>query len=291
MQKIFSEQQQVNIRIRNLLQNESYILDQIAEIDGRNPGLNDGEFLFNADRNGFIAAIEGSTVNGTISCIKYPDNMAFIGFHYIVDRYRNSGLWEKLLEAALNTAIESSIGLNSREEYTTLYEKAGFKSAFKIITYEGIADGKQVKLPSSINSPHITPYDKVYDYCKKTLLYEQKLFLNQWFNQPRSLFIGKYEDDTYKGIGLLKPCRTGFRLGPLIAEDPISAMEILASLTSHYPVATRYYLDIPEINIPGINLAEELKLKKIKESFRMYKGKDHRVCTNNIYSFTSMELG
>ena len=46
-----------SVTIRNLAWNEMPLTDQLADIDKRNPGLNDGEFLFRADDKGFIAAI------------------------------------------------------------------------------------------------------------------------------------------------------------------------------------------------------------------------------------------
>lgn len=291
MEEAITQQQTTEVTIRNLLPEEMFIITDLAAMAGTNPGINDGEFLFKADNNGFIAAIEDNKVNGTIAVIKYPNNLAFIGLHFVVEHYRNSGLMEKLLSVALDIAGERNIGVNCKEEYVSLYENAGFKPAFKIVSYEGISDEILNELPQNINSPHLTPYDKVYDYYGKTFPYEGKMFFNQWLNQPQSLLFGKYENDKYKGLGLLKPCRKGFRLSPLIADDRESAKEILTSLVSHYPAGTPYYLDIPVQNMDGINLAEELKLKKIGEALRMYKGKEHKISLNNIYSFTSMEIG
>ena len=72
--------------IRNLMLNEMYVADELAAIDGRNPGLNDGEFLFKADNNGFFAAINGTEVGGTIASVNYDENFGFIGLHIISKR-------------------------------------------------------------------------------------------------------------------------------------------------------------------------------------------------------------
>lgn len=286
------ELQQISINIRNLTPNEMYIFDQMANIGGRNTtGFTDGEFLYNADNNGFIAAMEGTEVTGTISLVSYENNLGFLGFHIVVPHHKNTGLFEKLLSVAMTAAGERNIGTNCSEEHVPLYESAGFKPAFKIITYEGIADGIYNNLPSYINCPFKLPLDKLYNYYRKFFPYERKLFTSFWINQPGSLLFGKYEDNEYKGYGLFKPCRKGYRLSPLLSDDTQSAKEILTSLVSHFPEGTPYYLDIPETNKEGIMLADELNMKKNGERIRMYKGKEHEISLNNIYSFTSLEVG
>ncbi len=285
--------QQVKVIIRNLVYNEMFVMDKVAEIIGRNPGLKDGEFLFRADSKGFFAAIDNSNVIGTISSINYDDKIAFIGFHYVDEFFSNTGLKEKLFEAALNAAGERSIGLNCREEQAKLYESYGFKPSFNIISFEGISGGINKSIPPNIMSPLILHFDDLYNYYKKISPYERKIFLNYWVNQPMSLLLGKYaeDDDEYKGFGLFKPCRKGFRLSPLIADDSSSAEEILISLVSHYEAGTPYYLDMPETNIEGMRMAERLSLKETGRLIRMYKGSEHEISLNNIYSFTNLEVG
>ena len=279
-----------DILIRNLQYHEMKILDQIAEIDRRNPGLNDGEFLFRADDKAFIAAIMGSEVIGTVSSINYQNNLGFIGNHYVVPHLQGNGLTEKLLSVAMDVAGKNNIGINCREEQVEVYEKAGFKTAFKIINYEGKSDGI-FNMHPSLKSPLQLPFDELYNYYRKNFPYERKVFINLWVNQPGSLLLGKYEDNEYKGYGLFKPCRKGYRLSPLISDDAQSAHEILTGLSSHFQAGTPYYLDIPEPNSDGINLASELKLKKTGEMIRMYYGKEHEISLKNIYSFTSLEIG
>ena len=102
------------------------------------------------------------------------------------------------------------------------YEKFGFASAYKIISYEGFADGK-FSMPKNISSPLMLPFDDLYEYYKKIFPYERKVFVSYWLNQPKSLLLGKNENEEYKGVGLFKPCRKGYRLSPLISDDIQSA--------------------------------------------------------------------
>lgn len=245
-----------NLIIRNLQLPEMVIPIELAFRDNRNPGLNDGEFLFRADNNGFFVAVKGNEVFGTIASVKYDKDYGFIGFHFVLEQYRDSGLMEKLLEFALETARERNIGVNCGEENVELFEKYGFKQAFKISSYEGIADGKYNVSPN-LNSPFSQPFDELFDYNRNLFHYERKLFFYQWLNQPGSLLLGKYENNEYRGFGLSVPCRKGYRIAPLISDEVQSAHEILTALASHLSEGTPYCIDIPEPNFEGIDLAKE----------------------------------
>ncbi len=279
-----------NTVIRNLNVNEMYVVDELAAIDGRNPGLYDGEFLFRADNNGYFAAINGTEVEGTISSVNYDNDLGFIGFHIVVPHLRSNGIGEKLFSVAIDKAGDSNIGINCKEEETGFYEGFGFKPAYKIISYEGASDGVY-RVPQNIVSPLMLEFDEFYKYYRKVFPYERKTFASYWINQPKSLALGKYENNEYKGVGLFKPCRKGYKLSPLICDDPQSAEEILTALTSHFESGTPYYIDIPEPNNDAVALAEKLNLKKVDERIRMYTQKEHDILLKNTYSFTSLEIG
>lgn len=278
------------IALRHLAKNEMYIMDQISEFDGRNPGLNDGEFLFDADQQGFIAAIFNSEALGTISIANYPDNLSFIGLHIVMPHLKDYGIKEKLLSVALRIAGDRNIELNSKEEDVKMYEEAGFKPAYKITTCEGICSG-EYKLPENVKSPFSYPFDALYDYYKKVFPYERKKFISFWLNQPKSLLLGNFIDDECKGLGLFKPCKKGYRLSPLLSDNIDGAKDILIGLSSHFAAGTPYYLDLPEKNLDGINMADELGLKKSGEVIRMYKGNEHEISLNKCYSFVNLEVG
>ena len=266
------------------------ITDQIADVDGRNPGLNDGEYLFKADANAFIAALIDSKVAGTVSLVKYPDSLGFLGLHIVMPNIKGIRLLEKLLSVIMDYAGDSNLGLNCKEEQKSMYEDVGFKSANKIIHYEGESDG-ELKMGDNIKSPFSLDFEALYDYIQKIVPYDRKQFTSQWLNQPQSLLLCKYHQDEFYGVGLFKPCRKGYRLAPLLSSDADSAKDLLISLATHFEKGTPYFLDMPDTNAEGIQMAEELGLKVIGESIRMYKGNEHKIASENCYSFLSMEVG
>lgn len=280
----------LQLTIRNLVANEMFVANQLAEIDGRNPGLNDGEYLFSAIKGGVVAALNDTQVAGTIAAVNYDNDLSFIGLHMVIPELRGNGLSEKLLSVVMDYIGNNNIGVNCREELIPLYEKFGFKPAFKIITYEGITNG-EFKMADNIVSPLIIPFDKLYNYYEKYYQFKKKMFMNAWLNQPKSLLLGKYLDGEYKGFGLFQPCAKGYKAAPLISDNPQTAEEILLSLVSHFENGMPYYIDVPERNINAFNLVQKLNLRKTAEVIRMYKGFENEIALNNIYSFTSLEVG
>ncbi len=190
----------------------------------------------------------------------------------------------------MEKAGDNNIGTNCFENQTGYYEKAGFKPAFKILQYQGTCNGKY-NMASGIVSPLMMDFELLYDYDKKIFPYERKVFTSMWINQPKSMVLGKYVDDEYKGYGLFVPCQNGYRISPLVCDDPGAAEEILIALTSHFPEGTPYFLDVPERNKEAIMLAEKLNLTKINETVRMYTKEEQNIELNKVYSFTTNAVG
>ena len=54
------------------------------------------------------------------------------------------------------------------------------------------------------------------------------------------------EGDTIRGYGVMRPCRTGHRIGPLFAANASVAEQLLVALASRVP-GEPMFLDVPEI--------------------------------------------
>jgi len=270
--------------------NEMFIPVELALRENWNPGLNDHEFLPRADINGFFVAHSDQNVIGTIASVNYQNNLSFIGLHIVLPEFRNKGIGEKLLSVAMDKAGKNNIGTNCFENQTGFYEKAGFKPAFKILQFQGTCNGKY-NMDSDIISPLMMDFELLYEYDRKIFPYERKVFTSMWINQPKSMVLGKYVDDQYKGYGLFVPCRNGYRISPLVSDDPETAVEILTALTSHFPKEMPFFLDVPERNKQAVLLAERLNLKKINEIVRMYTKEEQNIELNKVYSFTTNTIG
>lgn len=101
----------------------------------------------------------------------------------------------------------------------------------------------------------------------------------------------KYKDGKIvKGYGIIRKCKTGYKIGSLFAESYEVALELFKALSSFVPGKT-IYLDIPEINKNAVKLAKKYKMKECFGCARMYLGKVPKFPYNKIFGITTFELG
>lgn len=93
------------------------------------------------------------------------------------------------------------------------------------------------------------------------------------------------------GLGVIRPCRSGCKIGPLFATDAATARAIAGNLIARTPSGTEVALDTPQDNPAAMTIAAELGLKPVFETVRMYRGKAPRLPLERIFGITSFELG
>ena len=119
-------------------------------------------------------------------------------------------------------------------------------------------------------------------------------FLQAWFGAPGHVARAAYVDGTLAGYGVIRPCRAGYKVGPLFAADAAVAEVLLAELLSAAGVAgpsAEVYLDVPEPNGEAVALAGGLGLAPVFETARMYTGAAPAIGLERIFGVSSFELG
>jgi S-ribosylhomocysteine lyase LuxS involved in autoinducer biosynthesis len=92
------------------------------------------------------------------------------------------------------------------------------------------------------------------------------------------------------GYGTIRPCQTGFKIGPLFATSADIADQLYRALTAKVSGQV-VYLDVPEINKEALALAAKHKLSECFGCARMYLGPAPALDYNQIYGSTTYELG
>lgn len=104
-------------------------------------------------------------------------------------------------------------------------------------------------------------------------------------------FLGFVEGGALKGYGLLRPCREGYKLGPLFADDPEIADRLFTALAASAEEGATIALDTPEINPQALELAQRHGMTAVFETARMYTGPAPELPLSRFYGVTSYELG
>ena len=115
--------------------------------------------------------------------------------------------------------------------------------------------------------------------------------LKCWINRPRGTALGMLRDRHSAGYGVLRLCRSGYKVGPLFADSPEEAEHLFQALKARVPKGTPIYLDTPAANPAAVELAERYGMTVVFETARMYRGQSPDLPMDRVFGVTTFELG
>jgi len=276
--------------IRPMSRSELDLAVDLAANEGWNPGLYDADCFFKADPNGFLIGLLYGKPIGCISGVSYGGGFGFIGFYIVVPERRGQGYGIRLWNAALAHLKGHNVGLDGVVAQQANYKKSGFALAYRNIRYEGTA------APPSGESPHISVINDVLlnavsAYDRRFFPAGRDAFLKCWTRMPESRAVAFLDGDAVCGYGVIRKCRQGHKIGPLFADTGDIAEALFVSLCGHAEPGAPVYLDVPEVNPAGVDLARRHHMEKVFETARMYTGENPAIDTAGIFGVTTFELG
>lgn len=276
--------------IRTMSRHEIDSAIEWAAAEGWNPGLYDADCFYAADPEGFLMGeIKGEPVS-CISAVQYGDTFGFIGFYIVRPDYRGQGLGIQIWNAALKRLAKRNIGLDGVVAQQDNYRKSGFKLAYRNIRYESLSGESPIEYPGIVKLSQVS-FETIEAYDKAFFPDDRARFLNSWLNQPECVALGIVQKNKLSGYGVIRACRSGYKIGPLFADHPESAEALYLSLKSSVQPGKPVYLDIPEINRDAIALTEKYGMSLVFETARMYTGPAPSLPLDKVFGVTSFELG
>ena len=275
-----------------MTRSEASILESWAADEGWNPGVNDMDVAWEADPDAFIALRKDGKLAGGGTIIAYKGKAGFMGLFIMRKDIRRQGLgrilWrERLRRLRERLQPDAPIGMDGVFDMVPFYAAGGFKLLYRDLRYEGKADGTL--------DPAAIPLDEIgwanvaaYDLAVSGI--DRPDFMRRWLSQPGGNGFAVQRDDAVSGYGFIRPCRSGFKIGPLYADDAGIAERLLNSLLATVqgkPVA----LDVPEPNGPAVALAEERGWTQSFGCARMLYGPSATPPVDRVYGVTSFEFG
>lgn len=279
-----------NYKIRTMSRDEIHIAIDWAASEGWNPGLYDADCFYAADPEGFLVGELNNEPVATISAVQYGETFGFIGFYIVKPDYRGQGYGIKIWNTALERLSGRNVGLDGVVAQQSNYKKSGFELAYRNIRYEGMSGGEPAKNPEIIKLSEL-PFDVVETYDQPFFPDNRTRFLKSWLNQPESVALGIMQKGKLSGYGMIRACRSGYKIGPLFADSPELAESLFTSLKAGVEPGKPIYLDVPEMNRDAVALAENHKMKLVFETARMYTGVFPDLPLNRLFGVTSFELG
>ena len=277
------------LRIRTMRPDEIPIAVEWAAAEGWNPGLTDSACFATVDSDGFLVGeLDGAPV-ATVSCINYDARFAFLGFYIVRRDVRGRGYGLRIWNAAMSHAGARVIGLDGVVGQQENYEKSGFALAYANVRYSGTVAAPTAPSASVIPLSDV-PFAAVEAYDRTVFPAPRAAFLRAWIGSPGHLGRALVRDGRLAAWGVIRPCRTGFKIGPLVADGRNTAEVVLAALLAGAG-GGEIFLDVPSINRDAVALAQDLKLAPVFETARMYTGVIPTLRLERLFGVTSFELG
>jgi len=278
-----------DLRIRAMRPEEIALAVDWAAGEGWNPGLADGACFATVDREGFfIGELDGEPA-ATISCVNYDANFAFLGFYIVREDLRGRGYGLRIWNTAIAHAGPRVIGLDGVVAQQENYRKSGFQLACANIRYGGtVAAGSAP--PAGIVALHDVPFAMLEASDAAVFPAPRPAFLRAWIGASGHIGCALMRDGALAGWGVIRPCRKGHKIGPLVADGRASAEAVLSALLARAGTG-EIFLDVPGINPEAVALARDLGLAPVFETARMYTGAIRPLQLHQVFGVTTFELG
>jgi len=279
-------------RIDQMIRAEADILDSWAAAEGWNPGLSDIDIAWSYDPDAFIALRKDDALAGGGAIISYEGAAGFMGLFIMRADLRRQGLgrilWhERLRRLRARLRPDAPIGMDGVFDMAPFYEAGGFKYLYRDLRFEGTAHG--VLDPAVIPLDQI-PWPDLAAYDAQISGLRREGFMRAWLGQEGGHGVALSEAGAIRGYGFLRPCRVGFKLGPLYASDPTIARRLLHSLLSTAQ-GSQVQIDVPEPNLAAIGLMNKLSWQSTFACARMVHGTPPAVPVEQVFGVTSFEFG
>lgn len=276
--------------VRRMTRDEVDLAVGWAAEEGWNPGLNDAECFYAADPQGFfLAELSGEPV-GCLSAVAYDECFAFAGFYMVRKAWRGRGIGSAMVREASAYLGSRTVGNDAVPAQQETYRKYGFVLAYRNVRYRGVAAPSAADAAAGIVRLSAVPFDRLLAYDRELFPADRRAFLERWIRQSGATALGFVQEGHLVGYGVLRPCRQGWKIGPLFADGEAIAEALLAALTAAVP-GGEFFLDIPEPNPAARALAARHGMTAVFETARMYIGQAPALPLERIFGVTSFELG
>jgi GNAT superfamily N-acetyltransferase len=260
-----------------------------AAAEGWNPGLNDAECFRAADPAGFLVGCLGDEPVASIAVVRYSDAFGFLGFYIVRPDRRGQGFGYRLWQAGMASLDGCTIGLDGVVAQQANYARSGFVLAHRNVRFGGYP---QVEAPRDGRLRPVGPdlIEAVLAYDRPFFPGPRQAFLRCWLRPDTRTAVAVVEGGQVTGYGVLRQCRSGFKVGPLFADGEGEAsllFEALAARAGTAPV----FLDSPEPHQAAVRLATRHGMAPVFETARMYRGPAPDLPLSRIYGITTFELG
>lgn len=263
----------------------------LAAAEGWNPGLHDADCFYAADPGGFLVARCDGKAVGCIAAVSYGGRFGFIGLYIVVPAWRGQGIGRRLWDAGMARLAGQVVGLDGVPAQQPFYRRSGFELAWQNMRFAGTARHTGRADVAQIVPVGAASFEAIGSVDHRVFPAPREAFLRCWIAMPGATALAWMEADRIAGWGLVRRCREGHKIGPLIAEDPAIANGLYVALCNRLPEGEAVFLDVPLPNADAQALVRAHALQEVFATARMYAGPAPALDLDRLYGVTTFELG
>ena len=280
--------------MRTATRDEVGLMVDWAAAEGWNPGLNDATVFHAADPEGFLIGLLDDEPISSISVVRFGARFAFLGFYIVKPEHRGHGYGLRLWNEGMKFLDGRDVGLDGVPAQEDNYARWCFRLADRNTRYAGTTAG--------IADPGDARVVPLADGAAADLLaYDDALmpaprhaFMRAWVTQPGATALGFVEGERLAGYTVVRPCRAGYKFGPLFADDAPTADALFRAAAARLPTGATVYLDAPGANPAAHDLARRYGMTPGFQTARMPRTLPGSVVAPPLerwFGVTSFELG
>jgi hypothetical protein len=277
-----------SFRVRTMSPEEVALAVDWAAAEGWNPGLTDASCFAAAAQGGFLLGDLAGAPAAILSVVNYDEHFSFLGFYIVRPDLRGRGFGLRIWQAGMARAGSRAIGLDGVVAQQDNYRKSGFVFAYNNVRYGGWVAPLVEATPTTVSLSEVS-FDLIARDDATVFPAARPTFLNTWVAAPGHVGRALIRDGRLVAWGVIRPCRTGRKIGPLIADDRDAAEAVFAALVG--PAGGQVFLDVPQPNDAAVALATAHGFAAVFETARMYSGPIRPVSLERVYGVTTFELG
>ena len=272
----------MNFEIRTMSPDDLITAVEWAASEGWNPGLEDAATFHAIDPDGFLMGWLDERPIASISAVDWGAGFGFIGLYIVVPEFRGQGYGIKLWHAAMERLRDKTIGLDGVVAQQSNYARSGFALAHRNLRFEGaagrLAGEEYGSTPGQDEADSLLSLDLAPS--------SRTGYLQRWLGQGQAIVLRGEES-----LVVARPCRTGYKIGPLIAPDLEEAQRLLGAVCARLEPETPVFIDVPETNSQALALVNSYGMTMQFETARMYHGESVPFDHTRWFGVTTLELG
>ncbi|KQW29574.1 GCN5 family acetyltransferase [Rhizobium sp. Root274] len=259
-----------------------------AALEGWNPGQGDAAAFRAADPDGFIGCFVDGRFAAGISAVRYGAGFGFIGLYICHPEFRGRGLGRLVWDAGMAHLGDRVIGLDGVVEQQANYGKMGFAAAYDTVRWSIERMPVLSRADASCHAVGVADVADILAFDRSFFPGRRESFLTAWLKSPRQPFVCRRQG-AVAGYAVVRPCRSGHKIGPLFAIDGRTAEDLLKVCLATLG-GGEINLDVPDYQQGFRYLLERLGFKPGFKTARMYRGEPPSLQKAGVYAITTLEL-